>query len=120
MQVVRLAHDSGLVHPDLNLGNLLVRREEGKCDAYVIDLDKAWFLGGPLPMAKRRAALRRRERSYVKQCHLAGQSPQRSERDRFYKLYSADDSGLSTGLERGRAAGSIQIFLHRLWWLVAR
>jgi hypothetical protein len=120
MAVVRLMHEAGLVHPDLNLGNLLIRERSGEYEAYVIDLDKASFSEGPLPFKRRRAALRRLERSYVKGCHFSGRRPERSERDRFYRLYAAGDSGLVARLAQGRASGAFQIYLHRIWWLLSR
>jgi hypothetical protein len=119
MGLVRLMHEAGLLHRDLNLGNLLVRGGSGRCDAFVIDLDGASFSEGPLPSGLRRAALRRLERSYVKQAVLSGRRPMRAERDRIYELYAAGESALAAKLRRGRALGNFQIFLHRLWWVIS-
>jgi hypothetical protein len=117
--LVRRMHEAGLVHRDLNLGNLLVRGGAGRCDAFVIDLDGASFSEGPLPFGRRRAALRRLERSYVKQAMLSGRRPIQAERDRIYELYAAGASALAEKLRRGRALGNFQIFLHRLWWVIS-
>jgi len=117
--LVLLMHEAGLEHRDLNLGNLLVRGGAGRCDAFVIDLDGASFNAGPLSFGRRRAALRRLERSYVKQAILSGGRPIQTERDRIYELYAAGDSALAAQLQRGRALGNFQIFLHRLWWVIS-
>jgi 3-deoxy-D-manno-octulosonic acid kinase len=52
---VKLLHREGVYHSDLNLKNILVRREDGGLKAYVIDFDKATlFLGRlPAPMAEK-------------------------------------------------------------------
>ncbi|HKQ61114.1 MAG TPA: lipopolysaccharide kinase InaA family protein [Candidatus Polarisedimenticolaceae bacterium] len=67
LAVVRQAHDRGLEHRDLNLGNLAVRTApDGRIEAFVLDLDRARLHPGPLPARRRRAALRRLERSGAK------------------------------------------------------
>jgi hypothetical protein len=109
MRAVRQMHDAGLVHRDLNLGNLLVRGEGEACEGFVVDLDGAKLRDRPLTPKRRLKALRRLERSYVKQALLAGRSVERSERDRFYRLYEAKFS-------HGGLIGALQIFMHRLWW----
>jgi hypothetical protein len=52
---VKVLHREGVYHSDLNLKNILVRRENGGLKAYVIDFDKATlFLGRlPAPMAEK-------------------------------------------------------------------
>jgi hypothetical protein len=109
MRAVHRMHDAGLVHRDLNLGNLLVRGEGEACEGFVVDLDGAELRDRPLTPKWRLRALRRIERSYVKQAFLAGRSAERSERDRFYRLYEAKFS-------HGGFLGALQIFMHRLWW----
>jgi len=63
-------HDAGLDHPDLNLGNLLVRpRENGAgWDIFLVDLDRARWLGVPLAAHRRARAHARLERSLRKIC----------------------------------------------------
>jgi 3-deoxy-D-manno-octulosonic acid kinase len=52
---VRLLHREGVYHADLNMKNILVRREAGGLKSYIIDFDKAkLFLGRlPAPVAQR-------------------------------------------------------------------
>jgi 3-deoxy-D-manno-octulosonic acid kinase len=57
---LRAIHAAGLSHPDLNLGNLLVR--EGPSFLF-LDFDRARLGGRPLARRRRRAALRRLRRS---------------------------------------------------------
>lgn len=58
-------HDAGIVHPDLNLRNLLVSpdREGSSGRVVIIDFDRAKVRNGPLPARLRRAAIRRMTRS---------------------------------------------------------
>lgn len=59
-------HSRGLLHADLNLGNLLVGRRSELYEIRVIDLDKArWFEGG-VPNERRVQALARLNRSHEK------------------------------------------------------
>ena len=62
MRAVRRMHDRGVVHPDLNLGNLLLTGGP----VHVIDLDRVTFTEGPVPERLRRRALRRILRSCAK------------------------------------------------------
>ena len=111
--VVHRMHDLGLEHRDLNLGNLLIRRN-GVPQAFVIDLDRARLHAGPLGFRARQRALRRLERSYVKSCGPGSASG--DVRALIYTLYAADDPQLAARLERGRDAGRAWISLHRLGW----
>jgi tRNA A-37 threonylcarbamoyl transferase component Bud32 len=113
LRLVRRMHDQGLEHRDLNLGNLLVRRDGGSPAALVIDLDGARLHPGGLSLRLRLAALRRLERSFVK---LAGSGGDEQLRRSFYQLYAAGDCDLAARLERGRRAGRIWIRLHALAW----
>lgn len=56
--VARL-HGAGVVHPDLNLGNILVDAEH----ASIVDLDRARITRAAVPPRLRRQSLRRLERS---------------------------------------------------------
>jgi 3-deoxy-D-manno-octulosonic acid kinase len=113
LRLVRRMHDAGVEHRDLNLGNLLVAGH-GASAAFVVDLDRARLHPGPLPLALRRRALHRLERSYVKCCHPG---PARAEvRDALYALYAGRDVELGRRLERGRRATRVRIGLHRLGW----
>ena len=110
---VRRMHDAGVEHRDLNLGNLLVVGDR-EVAAFVVDLDGGRLHPDPLPVALRRRALHRLERSYVKCRHP---HPARDDvRDSFYALYAGDDDSLRGLLERGRRAARVRIGLHRLGW----
>lgn len=95
-RAIRKMHDAGLDHPDLNIGNLLIRHDE----AIVIDLDKARLADSPVSLARRRANLARLDRSYVK--HL---QPTADRRVRFMKglieAYAAGDRELRGALALG-------------------
>lgn len=69
LAAARIAHDAGVVHPDLNVGNLLVQDAPGGPRGLVLDLDRARLADGPLDRAARERALARLARSYRK--HLA-------------------------------------------------
>lgn len=63
--LVRLLHERGVAHPDLNLKNILIRAGAGAPRALIIDLDRA-RVRGPLPERARRRMLARFERSLRK------------------------------------------------------
>jgi hypothetical protein len=46
---VKVLHREGVYHRDLNMKNILVRREEGELKGYIIDFDKAMLFLGRLP-----------------------------------------------------------------------
>jgi 3-deoxy-D-manno-octulosonic acid kinase len=48
-QAIRLLHREGVYHGDLNLKNILVRREDSGLKGYVIDFDRATLFLGELP-----------------------------------------------------------------------
>jgi len=64
-RAIRLLHEAGGVHPDLNAHNVLVL-EEGEGPAVVIDLDRGSVLAGPVPERRARASLKRLQRSFGK------------------------------------------------------
>jgi 3-deoxy-D-manno-octulosonic acid kinase len=64
-QAIRLLHESGGVHADLNAHNILVS-EAGEGPAFVIDLDRVTLTACPAPERRTRAALLRLRRSFVK------------------------------------------------------
>jgi tRNA A-37 threonylcarbamoyl transferase component Bud32 len=118
MELVRLMHDHGLEHRDLNLGNLLLApAKDGIPRAFVIDLDDARLHDGPLTFRARLAGLRRLERSYVKTAGAAEASE--TVRRELYELYAAGDSRLAARLERGRRAGRLWILIHRFGWMLS-
>jgi 3-deoxy-D-manno-octulosonic acid kinase len=64
-EVLRLCFDAGLIHPDLNLKNILVQRTVTGVTAYVIDLDRARLAQRVTP-AQRTRMLARFDRSRIK------------------------------------------------------
>ena len=113
---VRAMHDRGVSHPDLNLGNVLLRPTAGGApQAWVIDFDRAAFTEGPLSFGLRQAALRRLERSTAKLTGSTGPLGPGSE-DLWYRLYAGDDAELLRRLAAGRAAGRFALAMHRLLW----
>lgn len=116
MGTIRAMHERGVCHPDLNLGNILLRpRAGGGVDTFVIDFDRAAFTSGPLPFERRQAALRRLERSCAKLTGAPGPLGPGSE-DLWYTCYAGGDADLSRRLASGRGAGKLSLALHRLGW----
>lgn len=60
---VKLLHREGVYHGDLNLKNILVRREAGGLKSYIIDFDKARLFLGRLPEPVAQSNLERLRRS---------------------------------------------------------
>lgn len=90
-RLVRRIHEAGLLHPDLNLKNILLAGD-GPSPAQVIDLDRARFRDAPLGEPARRRMLDRFWRSAGK----------------WQRLIRADeplDPGLRAAFEDGYAAG---------------
>jgi 3-deoxy-D-manno-octulosonic acid kinase len=87
-RAVRRMHDRGLHHRDLNVGNILLSRNDGTLAAHVIDLDRA-RLGGTVSAAARDRALRRLGRSLAK-IEAAGGLDLRADRAAFHRAYRGD------------------------------
>ena len=116
IDAVRAMHDRGVSHPDVNLGNVLLRsRPDGSPEVWIIDFDRATFAPGPLPFGARQAALRRLERSCAKLTGAAGPwGPETA--DVWYATYAANDAGLARRLAGGRTLGRLALAAHRLFW----
>jgi hypothetical protein len=116
LRTVRRMHDAGVDHRDLNLGNLLVRAEgEGVPETYVVDLDGARLHDGPLPVRKRRAALLRMERSYLKR--FGDRGPLGAPRGRMWaEGYSEGDPALARALSAGNLLARLTLAIHRAGW----
>ena len=67
-RVIRVMHEQGFDHPDLNIKNILVRLgdKEASVKAWIIDFDQGHFVDGPLPQKARETNLLRLLRSFVK------------------------------------------------------
>jgi len=116
IDAVRAMHDRGVVHPDLNLGNVLLRpRVDGSPEAFLIDFDRATFAPSPLPFGARQTALRRLERSCAKLTGEPGPWGPGSE-DLWYNTYAGDDAELARRLADGRRWGRLALAVHRLGW----
>ena len=116
IDAVRAMHDRGVSHPDLNLGNVLLRpRADGSPEALLIDFDRATFAPGRLPFGARQAALRRLERSCAKLKGAPGPLGPGSE-DLWYSTYAGDDAELARRLAGGRRWGRLALAVHRLGW----
>lgn len=63
---VRRMHQRGVCHADLNLKNILVRRQGSEMVGYIIDLDKASLFPEAVPARRRQGNLRRLLRSVCK------------------------------------------------------
>lgn len=85
LRAIRTCHEGGLLHADLNLGNVLLRPVVGGqgWEARLIDLDRCRMFPGPVPVGSRRRALARLERSLVKHC--PGATPNSKERLQLYR-----------------------------------
>jgi len=107
---IRSLHDAGIVHRDLNLGNLLVRGEQ----ISILDLDGAAILDS-VPAVRRFSNLSRLDRSYLK---LFGEEGALSHEDRraLLRVYCADDAALRRDFESRIAAHKRSLWRHRLLW----
>lgn len=113
---VRAMHDRGVLHPDLNLGNVLLRPRGGASpEVFLIDFDRASFAPGPLSFGCRQAAVRRLERSCAKLTGAPGPLGPGSE-DLWYSTYAGNDAELARRLARGRLWGRFALAVHRLGW----
>ncbi len=63
---VRRMHDQGIYHGDLNLKNIMVRREGSQIISYIIDFDKAKLFSRKVPAGRAERNLRRLLRSVCK------------------------------------------------------
>ena len=65
-RAIHRMHRQGIYHGDLNLKNILIRREGDALTIYIIDFDKAGFFPGGVPAVKARRNLARLRRSIAK------------------------------------------------------
>lgn len=114
IETVREMHDAGIVHRDLNLGNLLARGDR----VYVIDLDGARTFSRMTP-SLRFSNLSRLDRSYVK---LLGAGGPLSHKDRMSLLaqYCGDDEGMRLDFESRLAGHKRRLAWHRRFWRLRR
>ena len=116
LRAVKGMHDRGVEHRDLNLGNLLVRSgDAGLPEAFVVDLDRARLHGAALPVRKRRAALLRMERSYLKRFGDEGRLSDSRARA-WAAAYAGDDRDLAAILAAPSVLERASLAIHRLGW----
>lgn len=110
----RRLHDAGVVHPDLNVKNLLLTASG---EAMILDFDRASVPepGRPLPPAPRARALLRLLRSAAK-LGLAPGAVGRAEVVAFLRAYAAGDRAALSGLRREAARHALALPLRRLLW----
>lgn len=116
-RAVRKMHDAGLLHADLHLKNILVRKDELP-RVYIIDLDKSSFYeeeGGGLSMGQRMDNLLRLDRSVEKFCRWRPdlRCITRIDRLRFLREYALGMGEDWRVLVRKYAGRHVA---HGLWW----
>ena len=84
-ETIRLMHARGVQHADLNLTNVLVRVEDGRPAALILDFDRARMFASGLTPTRRRRNLRRLHRSLSK-LDPDGRFFPLAERDEFFRL----------------------------------
>ena len=85
---LRLMHEAGIDHRDLNLRNILVLRSAPCSEVYVIDFDTARLFPGPAPASRARRNLRRLLRS-ARKLDPDGVRLRRDDRDCLLDAYGA-------------------------------
>jgi tRNA A-37 threonylcarbamoyl transferase component Bud32 len=90
--MVRSMHRSGVYHRDLNLKNILVRRESERLEGYIIDLDKSRMFPDGVPQAMAEKNLARLGRS-IRKLDPAGRRLSGSDWDLFLKFYREAGGG---------------------------
>lgn len=110
---LRRLHDAGGCHGDLQLANVLLRRQGRGFDSLLVDLDRA--RAGRVPGAGRRMAeLMRLERSLRK--HRLEHRVGVRGRAALFRAYHAGDRRLRTALLARLPWERARIALHRLTW----
>lgn len=99
-RLVRLLHERGVVHPDLNLKNILLAPGDPEPRALVLDLDRASLHSGGVPARKRRRMVARFWRSARKWERRTGRPLPASLREAFEAGYADRPDGERAGAER--------------------
>src|SRR5690606_11831715 len=95
-RAVRAFHDAGGSHPDLHVGNLLVRARDDAPEVWILDLDRA-TAGAPPAPRERMAQLMRLVRSLHKRGLWGAAGGERGAL-RFLHAYVAGDRALRRAL----------------------
>lgn len=115
-RVVRTAHDYGLVHPDLNLGNLLVEESGGQHFARILDLDRASLKAGGVSHRERIRMLLRLYRSALKVLRKAPGELTRTDTLRFALSYCNGNRAQLRELALALKRYSPYLRLRRVLW----
>ena len=109
-EAVRKMHEAGLYHGDLNIKNILVADEAGRCVVYLIDLDRAML------RESREAGLDFRNLSRLNRSveKWLGGRVTRADKLRFLIRYLG---GTDRVRDVSRRCGA-GLWLHRLWWAI--
>lgn len=86
-RLVRRLHDRRVVHPDLNLRNILIQRAGAALRPWIIDLDRCRIVA-TLDAPARRGMLARLDRSWTK-LEAEHQTPQPAALSAFHEAYEA-------------------------------
>ncbi|MBI4575030.1 MAG: hypothetical protein HY722_02070 [Planctomycetes bacterium] len=115
---VRAMHDAGVIHPDLNMKNILILGAgTGATSAVVIDLDRAWTAERVAP-PRANANLARLARSAAKNEALGGAAARTSRGDTlcFLRAYHRGSREGIRATARYWEAYGWRLVLHRLFW----
>jgi 3-deoxy-D-manno-octulosonic acid kinase len=99
-RLVRLLHERGVVHPDLNLKNILLAPDDPEPRALVLDLDRANLHPDRVPDRQRRRMIARFWRSARKWERRTGRSLPASLRAAFEAGYAGHPDGGQAGPDR--------------------
>lgn len=115
-EVVRSMHDAGVLHPDLNMKNILILGAgTGAISALVIDLDRARTLPR-VDRAASNANLTRLARSAAKHAALGGSRTSRGDAIRFnWAYHDGDRDGIRATIRAWESYGW-NLALHRFFW----
>jgi tRNA A-37 threonylcarbamoyl transferase component Bud32 len=118
-RTVRLMHDQGVFHGDLNLKNLLLRVENRTSpDIYIIDFDRS-RVGRSLSTRDRMKNLLRLLRSAEK-WRSQGASIRYTDEARFFRAYAEGDPDIVQAMRRHLRKLRRHTFWHRVGWRIDR
>ncbi|MBW2059099.1 MAG: phosphotransferase [Deltaproteobacteria bacterium] len=118
-RAVRLMHDRGVYHGDLNLKNILVRNPYGSCpEIYIIDFDRS-KIQDSLSTEERMKNLLRLDRSAEK-WKTRGIPISNSDKARFFRAYAKGDPDLLRAMRRHLKKARLLRYWYRLGWAADR
>ncbi len=114
---VRHFHDAGGCHADLHVKNILLREQDDRFEAFVIDLDHA-RVEPRVPPRARLAEIMRLYRSLLKRGLLSRVGPRGCAR--FFAAYVGGDRALRRALRSGMRRERVRLAFHALHYRRAR